>query len=81
MYIAQRDRGRICNFKPFLVNAVRKGGQAPTTRCWLEQSILLAALSTRGPGLIPGQGLVLEWGVSVHGVEGLICAESLQFTR
>lgn len=32
-FISQKDRGKIHNSKPFLVNAQRKGGQGPSLRC------------------------------------------------
>ena len=37
--MSQRERKRTPNYKPFSVNAPRKGGQGPTIRRWLEQTV------------------------------------------
>ena len=39
-YISHRDRERIHNCKLSLVHALRKGGQGPNVRRWLEQTAL-----------------------------------------
>lgn len=39
-YISHRDRERIHNCKLSLVHALRKGGQGPNVRRWLEQTVL-----------------------------------------
>lgn len=38
-HTSQRDKGRIQDCKPFLVNALGKGGQGPILRYWLEQTV------------------------------------------
>lgn len=39
MYIS-KGKERMHNCKPFLVNALRKGGQEPIIRHWIEQILL-----------------------------------------
>lgn len=47
----------IHNYEPFLVNALRKGGQRPLDRCWLEQIVHF-------PGSVElSQAGSLMWGV------------------
>ena len=36
---SQKDRGRIHNCEPILVNDLRKGGSRTIVRCWVEQTV------------------------------------------
>ena len=43
---SQRDRRKIQNCRLFLVNTLGSGSQGPIVRCWIEQIIILLAVSS-----------------------------------